>query len=87
MEKMTHVDEITFNKTTHLYDDFHYYIAAVIKNTTAWRSQDVITPILSNKEGDKLIIGLIKNLTDGEHIPDKYKITIEKLPKDDNQLF
>ena len=57
------------------------------KNTTAWRSQDVITPILSNKEGDKLIIGLIKNLTDGEHIPDKYKITIEKLPKDDNQLF
>lgn len=85
---MTYVDETTFEKTEQLFEDFHYELAENIKNDIStrynicWKLAGP-TQIISNKDGDKLIIGVIKNRINNEIVSEKYKITIEKIKSDD----
>jgi hypothetical protein len=84
MKIITYVDENTFEKTEQQFGDFHYELAENIKEYIHDR-YDVgcklanATEILSNKDGDKIIIGVIKNRLNDELISEKYRITIEKI--------
>lgn len=77
MKKLKYIDKDTFSETEHSFEEFHYSIAEKIQ-----KYLDNTTVIISNKDGDKLILGVIKDRKEGEEISDKYKITIEKI-KDD----
>ena len=85
MKKMEYVDEATFEKTEQLFEDFHYKIAEIIQNnlsdnlTTEVIKPTMVTPVMSDKLGEKLIIGVIKERKDDEELGEKYKITIEKI--------
>ena len=84
MKNIIYVDETTFEKTEQQFEDFHYELAKNIKEDI-YDKYDVglkkakTTEILSNKDGNKLIIGIIKNRFNDEKISEKYRITIEKL--------
>ena len=84
MKKIEYIDETTFEKTIQEFEDFHYELAENIKSDIHDRYQvglknAIVTSIISNKDGDKLIVGLIKNRYNGELVADKYRITIEKV--------
>ncbi len=84
MKKVEYVDETTFEKTEQQFEDFHYELAKNIKSDIhdryqiGWKVAEA-TSILSNKDGDKLIIGVIENRNNGELVANKYRITIEKV--------
>ena len=84
MKIITYVDENTFEKTEQQFGDFHYELVENIKEDihdrydVGWKLAKT-TEILSNKEGDKLIVGVIKNRLNDEEISEKYRITIEKI--------
>ena len=84
MKRIEYVDENTFERTYQYFEEFHYKLAENIKSDIhdkyqiEWKAAKT-TDILSNKEGDKLIIGVIKNRKEGELSTEKYKITIEKI--------
>lgn len=86
---MKYVDETTFEKTEQLFDNFHYKIAEIIQNNlsdnliTKIIKPTMVTPIMSDKLGEKLIIGVIKERKDDEEFGEKYKITIEKIKNND----
>jgi hypothetical protein len=88
MKKMIYVDETTFEKTEQEFSEFHFDLAENIKDDISTR-YDIgwklakTTDIMSNKDGDKLIIGVIKNRLNNEMVAEKYKITIEKLNTND----
>jgi hypothetical protein len=89
MKKMEYVDETTFEKTEQLFDNFHYKIAEIIQNNlsdnliTKIIKPTIVTPVMSDKLGEKLIVGVIKERKDDEEFGEKYKITIEKIKNDD----
>jgi hypothetical protein len=89
MKKMEYVDETTFEKTEQEFDDFHYEIAEIIQNNlrdsliTEIIKPTMVTPVMSDKFGEKLIIGVIKERKEDEEFGEKYKITIEKIKNDD----
>jgi len=79
MMKLEYVDETTFEKKEQIYTDFHFALAANIKeNLCNSYEKDTITEILADKDG-KLIFGVLRNRLNGETCAEKYKITIEKL--------
>ena len=86
MKTIEHTDVDTFEKTEQQFDDFHYELAENVKEFVRDKYQIDLkvaeifsTNVLSNKEGTKLIIGVIKNRNANENIAEKYKISIEKL--------
>jgi hypothetical protein len=85
MKKMEYVDETTFEKTEQEFDDFHYEIAEIIQNKlrdsliTEIIKPTMVTPVMSDKFGERLIIGVIKERKEDEEFGEKYKITIEKI--------
>lgn len=84
MKKLDYVDEFTFEKTEQQFEDFHYDLAKNIisdihdRYEVGWKKAKV-TGLLSNKEGDKLIICVIENRNNGELVANKYRISIEKV--------
>lgn len=74
MKTIVFVDEITFEETEYRFDTFHYSIAQQIQ-----QSLNNTTPIMTNKSGDQLIVGVKKERSNGEQIAETYKIIIEKL--------
>jgi len=84
MKKIEYTDENTFEITDQYFEEFHYELAENIKSDIhdkyqiGWKIAKT-TDILSNKDGNKLIIGVIKNRKEGEINAEKYKITIEKI--------
>lgn len=84
MKRIEYIDEDTFEKTYQYFEEFHYELAENIKSDIhdkyqiGWKIAET-TEILSNKDGDKLIVGVIKNRKEGELNAEKYKITIEKI--------
>ena len=89
MKKVIYVDKITFEEMEQQFDDFHYGISEIIRNNlidcsiTKIIKPIMITPVMSDKFGEKLIVGIIKERKDGEDFGEKYKITIEKIKIDD----
>jgi|AntRauTorckE6833_2_1112554.scaffolds.fasta_scaffold08802_8 hypothetical protein len=89
MKKMEYVDETTFEKTEQEFDEFHYEIAEIIHNNlrdsliTEIIKPTMITSVMSDKSGEKLIVGVIKGRKDDEDFGKKYKIIIEKIKNDD----
>jgi hypothetical protein len=88
-KKLSMYDETTFEKTEQLFDNFHYKIAEIIQNNlsdnliTKIIKPTMVTSVMSDKLGEKLIIGVIKERKDDEQFGEKYKITIEKIKNDD----
>lgn len=89
MKKIEYVDETTFEKTEQLFDNFHYKIAEIIQNNlsdnliTKIIKPTMVTSVMSDKLGEKLIVGVIKERKNDEEFGEKYKITIEKIKNDD----
>lgn len=83
MKKITHVDPNDFEKTEVEYDDFHYELAERLRYLMEDYAEDdeSITGIIPDKEGNHLILGLIKR-EPGEK-GEKFKITIEKINSDE----
>lgn len=86
MVKMVYVDEITFEETEQKFEDFHFYLANVINGSLLSKFKmenflkpTMVSPIMSDKQGEKLIIGVTKQKRVGEESGDKYRITIEKI--------
>lgn len=80
MEKITYVDPETFEEFEQEFEELHFDIAESIKDSLrdTFKHIATVTKILSNKEGDKLMIALLKNRKPGDENAKKYKITIEK---------
>lgn len=84
MKKITYIDYETFEKTEQDFSDFQMELAENIKGHIASKYDlDKLTDILSNKNGDKLIIGLIKPRMADEPNAEIYRITIEKVKRDE----
>ena len=80
MRKVNYIDEKTFEKTEQEFENFHYGLAENIREDIINKYEpETITPIISNKEGTQLIVGVLKNRAKGQVFADKYRITIEKL--------
>lgn len=79
MRTKIYIDPETFEATQLNFEEFHYELAEkVSKAIGEVFVKTTVTDILSNKEGDKLIIGVFKERNPGEK-SEKYKITIEKV--------
>lgn len=81
MKKIIYVDAETFEQTEQQFDDSHFELTESIVNflTSSFQKGSFITNAIGDKDGKKLIIGVIKNRKDGETVAEKYRITIEKI--------
>jgi len=86
MKKIKFVDPETFVESEQEFEDFHFNLAERIggylkmKYETTLKEAVVVTSSpMSDKEGKKLIVGLVKNREKGAENAEKYRITIEKL--------
>lgn len=80
--KITYYDPETFLPTEHEFDDFHYKLTETVRNIVSLDEKPldgIVSTIICNNEGKKLMFGFIKNRHNGEEIAEKYKITIEKI--------
>ena len=79
MKKIKFTDPETFEEKEQQFDDFQYELAEDIKKFAKEKYKiDLTTEIISNKDGDKLFVGLLKHREPGENSK-KYRITIEKI--------
>jgi len=83
MKTIKFIDPETFEEKEQQFDDFHYELAKNIESFLTNNYQTNLKAaktikVFSNKEGDRLIAGLIRNRNNNEIFAEKYKITIEK---------
>lgn len=77
MKTIKFTDPDTFDESEQSFEDFHYELAEKIKEFLKDNFKHT-TQIISNKEADKLSIGIMKDRQPGDAV-EKYKITIEKI--------
>lgn len=76
MQEIIFTDPETFEEIKHEFDDFHMGIARSIQGDLPGYNT---TSIISNKDGDKLFVGILKDRKPGEEVAEKYRIIIEKI--------
>ena len=85
MIEMIYVDETTSEESIQKFDTLQYALAEVIRVHIINIFQDeiknvsAVTDVMSNKEGNKLIVGVMRNRNTNEETADKYRIIIEKI--------
>jgi len=86
MKEIIFIDPETFEEIKQEFDDFHYAIAEEIQEALSGKKIcdnclhfSYTTKIVTNFDGDKLFIGIMKDRKTAEEVAEKYKITIEKI--------
>lgn len=77
MKKVEFTDSETFERVEVEYDEFHCQLAEEIVNIMQHLHKS--TPIMYEKEGKKIMIGIMKDRTPGGAHAEKFKITIERI--------
>jgi hypothetical protein len=81
-KKVEYVNPDTFTIKINEFETFHYDIAKEISDFLSKKYKKTktdITDIISNEQGDELIMGIIKERLMEESVAEKYKITIKKV--------
>ena len=81
MKSVVYFDPETFAASQNEFTDFHYELQLKLREaaTKEFGDDAVVSAVISDKEGEKLMFGIIRNRHNGEEIAEKYKITIEKI--------
>lgn len=91
MKKIIFVNPETFEETIQEFEECHYKLATDVKEFVQDRHQCInksigdlgascfITDLISDQEGKKLMIGIVKKRKEGQIIAEKFRITIEKI--------
>lgn len=76
-----YIDEETFESKVIKFEKTHFNVAEIISKCLKNElfKNNIITPVLCNKEGDKLCVGVIPNRELNKENSPKYRIVIEKV--------
>ncbi len=87
MKTILFTDPANFEQTEQQFEEFHYDLGELIeeflRDNVGHLDISDTTRLISNQEGDKLMIGVMKKRKEGQITSEKYRITIEKIKNHD----